>query len=1627
LINYLLITMMKKLLFFSYLCFFVQFSYSQCSDFQVIANETSVCAPDIVRFQVSNSIAGSTYEWDVGNGTVYGSDTLYSLFTAEGVINARVKITLPSGNTCVVVQNAVLIVSNSPKPKFTSSRVLLCQGPDSILLTDVTPNSASRSWVVDGSNYGNTSNVIEHRFVNAGPKRVSLVVVDSNGCQGVAEFIDTIKVYNNPNFAFTSSQTSGCVPSTIDFNLNKDPDLAPFTKNYLWTFDDDPTDTVSTATSLSRIYPKSGAYSVKLEVSVSNNCNYEIDEQDYIQLGDTAPLHLLSEALNSCKNDIIDLYQTNDTLTGSVSWTFSGLSHKILKITNDSASLKVLSSGNLDVVLDYTQNGCKTTKEYLTFINVQEVKARFSSPNRYSCSVPHTVNLINSSDTMDANSLVYNWRIIDDGAITFSSTQENPSFTFSTMPAQYDVELSILGDNGCTDILKRNNYIYQDSLNLEFTVSPKFGCVGQQIQIRNNTRQSSYLGPDNFKWYFFDKDGSTILDSSNLFAPVITYADTGFYDICVVGYNSFGCTDTLRIDNVVEIITSDLNYAVSDTIFCASDNIVLTGSSTPSKVDYDYIWKFTQVPGVNTRSQLSYTHKGSLVNAKIPVIGNYEAVVTHSISGGCLISDTFQVHSNGILGRILSDSLSGCAPLDVNPILIIEENKFEGNSDTSLSYQWTTSSNSGVRLIDTFTDKPSLTFTENGDFIVSLVAKNSAGCIFNGSSNKILTGVRAGISISDNLVCFGDSIYAADNSRNGVTGVSWSIVPNVPHTVSIVSDNRIKLSVDSPGSYYLQQIVNNEGKCSDTTTQEFEIVQVKASFIAVDTFLKCAPIYAEFESTSLDADTLIWNFGIGDNFKTTRINAGYIYQRNSGWGEGYDITLIAKNVEGCTDTFVKQDYLVVAGPKPLFEMQNHVGCEPLEVSFIDKSSDAESFYLNYNDGSRLDSNKSGSFIGTHTYVIQAANVLSQDVKPSIIVYDSVGCAAVYEPEESVIIFKTPDIQLAFDNDIESCSPFNIVFEDTGRYVNTRQWFYDNSAITTKQKDSFIDTLVGNHNLRLIANNTKGCSDTADQVITILETPVASFFIQDKACLNENIQFSRSSTSLTPYEYFRWDFGEPSLPGNINSTDINPVFSYHNRGVKRIGFLAEFSNGCKDSITKNLSMTDANDLEKPEIKYISFTDNYELEVVYNRSSFDKFRNYNISDGNTNYEEFDETKDRVSISFDSEPSMACYSMTLLDYCELESSPSTTHCFIALTVSSTESYINELSWTPYKGWTSVADYDIFRKDANNVFVKIATVNKDISSYTDKGLCDQSYQYYITANHPTSSYTSNSYKVSQRPLYTKNESLSAIKNVSVSGENEIAISWSKSQFSEFLNYKVVKYQDDKSTFINEFTVSDTFFRDNNVATSEHSYIYTVVEADRCGFFTNEGREGKSILLTGEYLDGSNLNWSAYENWENGVKEYNVEINEAGTFINVNTTPSDVRNFFEKKYYKEISGKNCYRVYGLSNMGDTSYSNTVCLNGKPIAVLPTGFTPNGDGLNDQFKPITQFIQEGEFLNLNSFAFSIFNRWGEKIYETTNPAEGWDGSYRRDPCNQGIYLYTLTATGVNGSKIYKNGSITLLR
>lgn len=66
--------------------------------------------------------------------------------------------------------------------------------------------------------------------------------------------------------------------------------------------------------------------------------------------------------------------------------------------------------------------------------------------------------------------------------------------------------------------------------------------------------------------------------------------------------------------------------------------------------------------------------------------------------------------------------------------------------------------------------------------------------------------------------------------------------------------------------------------------------------------------------------------------------------------------------------------------------------------------------------------------------------------------------------------------------------------------------------------------------------------------------------------------------------------------------------------------------------------------------------------------------------------------------------------------------------------------------------------------------------------------------------------------------------------------------------------------------------------------------------------------------------------------------------------------------------------------------------------LIPTGFTPNGDRLNDKL-----FIDNAPVLD-ELIAFQIFDRWGTKLFETNSKTEGWDGTYEGSPMNPGVYL-----------------------
>ncbi|MBO4282106.1 MAG: gliding motility-associated C-terminal domain-containing protein [Bacteroidales bacterium] len=90
-----------------------------------------------------------------------------------------------------------------------------------------------------------------------------------------------------------------------------------------------------------------------------------------------------------------------------------------------------------------------------------------------------------------------------------------------------------------------------------------------------------------------------------------------------------------------------------------------------------------------------------------------------------------------------------------------------------------------------------------------------------------------------------------------------------------------------------------------------------------------------------------------------------------------------------------------------------------------------------------------------------------------------------------------------------------------------------------------------------------------------------------------------------------------------------------------------------------------------------------------------------------------------------------------------------------------------------------------------------------------------------------------------------------------------------------------------------------------------------------------------------------------------------------------------------------------------------------PYVFVPNTFSPNGDGLNDVLYVRGEWVER--------LHFAIYDRWGEKVFETENPEEGWDGTYRGKPCEQGVYVYYAEIWCRGRIQNMLKGNVTLVR
>ena len=198
---------------------------------------------------------------------------------------------------------------------------------------------------------------------------------------------------------------------------------------------------------------------------------------------------------------------------------------------------------------------------------------------------------------------------------------------------------------------------------------------------------------------------------------------------------------------------------------------------------------------------------------------------------------------------------------------------------------------------------------------------------------------------------------------------------------------------------------------------------------------------------------------------------------------------------------------------------------------------------------------------------------------------------------------------------------------------------------------------------------------------------------------------------------------------------------------------------------------------------------------------------------------------------------------------------------------------------------------------------------------------------------------------------------------------------------------------------------------------------------------------------------------------QINIQITQAGTYtlkvsdslqcedqksfqITVNPNPVIAFSDYETLYVEpgyELNAGEGYQSYLWNTGAQTEYilidsigeyyvqvySYNGCKSSDTIQILwggeafymPNAFTPNGDGLNDVFAPVPRYDY------VKNYQISIYNRWGELIFQSKELNHGWDGIYKGKPAMTGTYVYRIdyTQAGQTGESKTVTGTVVLIR
>lgn len=236
--------------------------------------------------------------------------------------------------------------------------------------------------------------------------------------------------------------------------------------------------------------------------------------------------------------------------------------------------------------------------------------------------------------------------------------------------------------------------------------------------------------------------------------------------------------------------------------------------------------------------------------------------------------------------------------------------------------------------------------------------------------------------------------------------------------------------------------------------------------------------------------------------------------------------------------------------------------------------------------------------------------------------------------------------------------------------------------------------------------------------------------------------------------------------------------------------------------------------------------------------------------------------------------------------------------------------------------------------------------------------------------------------------------------------------------------------------------YTDNDVKTKRRSYYYRVRSVDVCDELNDTSNHARTIVLKGTADNDwyNRLDWNPYSDWfqgpgpndRTGVGSYEVYR----SIPIVSTTFQRLQNVGFNTSYADLvvgtrddDGLFCYYVEALEfdanfnrfGLIDTARSNIVCVQQIPRMFFPNAFSPVG--VNKLFIPKSTYVEK------ENFNLEIYNRWGDKVFQTSKLDEYWDGKIleTENDAQMGVYVYTVRFTGTDGNVYDQKGTVLIIR